>query len=274
MGIGVKRLKEVVCLAIDYVHKKGGRPRHEVEEWIASTLGMRRLDLYLQFDRPVQKEELDRIREGISRLSQGEPLAYVLGKAPFYGFEFEVSPAVLIPRLETEILIEKVQDRSGTLVDVCTGSGCIGLTVKKLFPSLRVILIDICEKALEIAKKNARNLSVDVEIMQGDLLSPFLPRQADCIVCNPPYLTSDEWKEMDGCEPKIALDAGKSGLEIYERILPQVKEALVPGGAALFEIGATQRESVIGLAKKNEFIAIECIQDLAGHDRVVLFEQK
>lgn len=270
----MKRLKEVVCLSVDYVNKKGGRPRHEVEEWIAYILGVKRLDLYLQFDRPVQKEELDRIRKGISRLAQGEPLAYVLGKAPFYGFEFEVSADVLIPRLETEILVEKVQDRGGTLVDVCTGSGCIGLTIKKLFPSLRVVLIDICEKALKIAEKNARNLSVDVEIMQGDLLSPFLPEQADCIVCNPPYLTSDEWKKMDGCEPKIALDAGESGLEIYEKILPQVKEALVPGGVGLFEIGATQRESVIELVKKQEFIAIECIQDLARHDRVVLFEQK
>jgi release factor glutamine methyltransferase len=273
LGIGVKKLKEVVCLSVDYVNKKGGRPRHEVEEWIACTLGMRRLDLYLQFDRPVHKEELDQIREGISRLAEGEPLAYILGKAPFYGFEFEISPDVLIPRLETELLVEKaLQSQGSTFVDVCTGSGCIGLTVKKLVPKSRVILIDICEKALEVAKKNAQKLSVDVEIMKGDLLAPFFPQKADCIVSNPPYLSSDEWREMDRCEPRIALDAGKSGLEIYERLLPQMKEALVSGGLGLFEIGTGQRESVIELIKKHEFISIECIQDLAGHDRLVSFE--
>ena len=280
MGVGV-RLQEIVSLSADYVRKKGGRPRHEVEEWIAHTLGVKRLDLYLQFDRPVEQEERDRIREGISRLSAGEPLAYILKRAPFYGYEFEVSPDVLIPRPETELIIDTVMPRlqgnTGIFVDVCTGSGCIGLSVKKLFPSWRVVLIDICDRAIQIAKRNAERLCVDVEVIQGDLLSPILSEKAGLVVCNPPYLSTDEWVALDGSvkefEPRKALDAGETGLEIYERALSQMRGILLPGGVGCFEIGSLQKKAVIQLIRECGFTNIICIKDLAGHDRLVSFEQ-
>lgn len=276
-----RSLKEIVELSLDYILKKGGRPRHEVEEWIAHTLGMRRLDLYLQFDRPVESDELDQLRAGVSRLAEGEPLAYICGKAPFYGYEFIVSPEVLIPRPETELLVDTLvpflEKSSGTFVDVCTGSGCIGLTVKKKFPEWKVVLTDISKSALKVAKKNAEQLCVDVEILHGDLLSSFLPQKAECIVCNPPYLSKGEWEELEKSvqdfEPRGALEAGPSGVEMYERLLPQMKEVLVPKGLGVFEIGALQRDRVVQLVKGRGFDNIECIQDLSGLDRIVSFEQ-
>ena len=145
---------------------------------MASVLGLRRLDLYLAFDRPLEEGEVASIRKGISRLAAGEPLAYIAETAPFYEREFIVTPDVLIPRPETEVLITVVREflasqaTPGTIVDVGTGSGCIGLTLKELFPAWHVVLTDISEKALTVARRNAQHLGLDVEILQGDLCVP------------------------------------------------------------------------------------------------------
>ena len=175
----MKTIGEIVRLSIAHVQSKGGRPRHEVEELIAQTLSMRRLDLYLNFDRPLEEAEAAKIRGPLHLLASGKPLAYVLGKAHFYGFEFSVTPAVLIPRPETELLVTTAKafmsSRSpGILVDVCTGSGCVGLTLKALFPDWHVVLTDISREALAVAKSNARRLNLTVDLLCGDLLKPFL----------------------------------------------------------------------------------------------------
>ena len=282
MGLGsMKTLGEILRLSVDHVHKKGGRPRREVEEWIAHALGLKRLDLYLMFDRPLEVEELASIRQGIGRLAAGEPLAYILRLAPFYGQEFIVSPDVLIPRPETELLVSVAKDylacqsTPGTLLDVCTGSGCIGLTLKALFPSWHVVLSDISEKALEVAKQNASRLQLDVEFLHGDLLKPFSGRIAQCVVCNPPYLSSSEWKDLDrsvaAFEPRVALEAGPSGIEKYRQLFSELGTVLASKGFLAVEIGATQGQAVFSLAQSLGTPSL--VKDLAGHDRVVVVSQ-
>jgi release factor glutamine methyltransferase len=273
----MKTLGEILRLSVDHVLKKGGRPRREVEEWIAHTLGLKRLDLYLMFDRPLEEVELASIRQGIARLAAGEPLAYILGIAPFYGRDFIVTPDVLIPRPETEVLVSVAKDylasqpAPGTLVDVCTGSGCIGLTLKALFPSWHVVLSDISEKALAVAKRNAQRFGLDVEFLQGDLLRPFSGRVAQCVVCNPPYLSSAEWKDLDqsvaAFEPRVALEAGPSGIERYKQLFSELGTALASKGLLAVEIGATQGHAVLSLEQPLGTSSL--VQDLAGHDRVV-----
>ena len=272
----MRTIGEILRLSVDHVAKRGGRPRHEVEELIAHALGMKRLDLYLKFDRPIEEEEAASIRAGIARLAADEPLAYVLGTASFYGREFIVTPDVLIPRPETEVLVSVVekwlvkQPSPGTIVDVGTGSGCIGLTLKALFPSWRVVLSDICEKALAIARRNAQKLQLDVELIQGDLLGSFSGR-AECIVSNLPYLSLKEWNEADRSvsefEPKKALLAGPTGLEVYQRLFDALQTSLVPEGLCAVEIGASQGPAVLALAQKSGTASL--IQDFFGRDRVV-----
>ena len=156
-------------------------------------------------------------------------------------------------------------------MDVCTGSGCIGLTLKALFPAWHVILSDISEKALAVARRNALQLHLDVEFIHGDLLNPFSGRTAQCIVSNPPYLSSAEWTSADrsvaAFEPKVALEAGPTGIEVYERLFADLKKILAPGGLCAVEIGASQGPAVLSLARSlgTPFL----VQDLAGRDRVV-----
>ena len=275
----MKTVGEIVRLSVAYVQKKQGRPRREVEEWIAYVLGLQRLDLYLMFDRPVEEDELVKIRSGISRLGGGEPYAYIVGSAPFYGLEFEVTPDVLIPRPETETLITVTkaflgsQKTPGTIVDIGTGCGCIGLTLKTLFPEWRVVLSDISEKACAIARRNAQRLGLDVEVLQGTLLEPFSGRKAECIVSNPPYLSSSEWMSLDRSvqshEPRLALEAGPLGTEVYQSLFTAVSAYLVSRAFCAVEIGASQGEAVLSLAQS--FCTPFLVQDLAGRDRVVAF---
>jgi release factor glutamine methyltransferase len=196
-----------------------------------------------------------------------------------YGLEFEVSPDVLIPRPETETLITVAKaylashKEVGTIIDVCTGSGCIGLTLKTLFPEWHVVLTDISEKALSIARKNAQRLNLDVEILQGDLLEPLSGRKVECIVANPPYLSTSEWMGLEpsvkGYEPALALQAGAVGTELYQRLFTMLPDYCASRSFCAVEIGVAQGPAVLGLAKP--FEAPFLTQDLAGRDRVVAF---
>lgn len=272
----MKTVRDILNLSIQHVANQ--RPRHEIEWLIAEALGITRLDLYLQFDRPMEEYELSKIRSGISRLKKGEPLAYVRGLAPFFKDEFIVSQDVLIPRPETEILVELAsvylssKHSPGVLFDICTGSGCIGLSIKKLFPAWHIVLSDISEKAIAVTKQNAEKLHVSVDILLGDLLAPFHTK-ADCIVANPPYLSQKEWESVDSSvqqyEPQIALMAGFSGIEWYERFFAQVHHYINPGACVLVEIGSTQANEVSALAQQHHFAEVSVIQDLSRRDRIV-----
>jgi release factor glutamine methyltransferase len=284
----MKTVGDVLRLSLSHVQKHQGRPRHEVEEWIASILGLKRLDLYLQFDRPLEDNEIDLIRPGIQRLAADEPLAHILKLAPFYGFDFVVSKDVLIPRPETEILIDEarkflqIQEKPGVIFDVCTGSGCIGICLKKLFPDWHVVLSDISPLAISLARQNAERLGVDVEIIQGSLLEPFGSRKANCIICNPPYLSSSEWRTLDlsvkDYEPRLALEAGPTGLECYTALFSTLPSFLEAPAIAIFEIGHQQKADVLALASSvtscaSRFVDGQwhAIKDFSGNDRAICF---
>lgn len=269
-------LLEIIKRSASYLNEKGiVRARREAEEVIADALGVKRLDLYLQFDRPLTEQELPPLRQAIQRRSAHEPAQYIAGKVDFAGLELEVNPAVLIPRPETEILVEKIYQTlvklplaDKTLWDVCCGSGCIGLALKKRLPELNVFLADLSEKALALAQKNSGNSAVTFK--QGDLFAPFEGMKCDFFVCNPPYISEENFHtltpEVRDWEPKMALVSGTSGLEFYARIAKELKNYLNSGGSAWLEIGTGQGPSVKSLFE-SEGWRCHFEQDWSGHDR-------
>lgn len=245
----------------------------------------------------LSESDLRRYRDSIARRSTGEPIAYILGKKEFYGREFLVGPGTLVPRPDSECVVEAVIRLLPPLatatdlwvVDCCTGTGCIGISVAlemiegdvAAVPNLRVTLTDIDENALGWAKRNvarhsARLEGIEIDLVQGDLLAPIAPlsaslgRRPDVIVANPPYLTSEEsakptvqrWKE-----PRLALDGGEDGFDAIDRLVPQAFSLLPSGGYLVVEHGAHQGEGVAELFRSNGFQDVATRQDLAGNDR-------
>lgn len=277
----MRTVLDVLTLSTKHLQQKNiPNSRREAEELIAHALEMPRLNLYMQFDRPLTDSELDKCRKSLSRRSQNEPVEYITGSLEFYMCHIHVDKNVLIPRQETEILVDLIakelagQDLTGkTLLDLCCGSGCIGISLKKRFPNLSVILSDISSEALVLAKRNASANEVEVEILQGDLLEPFDGRKADFVVCNPPYVTEEEYSSLDASvknyEPKLALVSGRTGLEIYQRLSRELAKHLNSNYKVWFEIGAGQGDSL-----KEIFCGwnISVKPDWAGHDRFVVIE--
>ena len=219
------------------------------------------------------------------RLLLGEPLAYILGFVEFLSCRIELSPQVLIPRQETEILVEQVcayldqQTVSGRVLwDVCCGSGCIAIAIKKRFPLLHVVASDLSRDALLLAQKNANANGVDVEFRYGDLLIPFEGEVADDIVSNPPYLTYAEYQQLDASvknfEPKHALLGGVQGVAFYERFAEEAHRFLIPQGRLWMEIGSTQGLLVQQLFASPPWCRSRLQQDWAGRDRFFSVERE
>lgn len=278
----MKSLQEVLTLSSQYLEERGiHHPRRQAELLLCDALGLSRMQLYLEFERPLTEPELTLCRERLIRRAKGEPIQYIHGAVEFYGTKLKVNPAVLIPRQETEILVDKivqalrnlpVQDR--ILWDLCCGSGCLGIALKKYFPGLQVTLSDISIDALNLAQLNAANNQVEVECLQGDLLKPFKDRKAHFVVCNPPYLSKDEYQQLDRevkeYEPSKALVAGLKGTEYYESLAVELPRYLHPGARVWLEIGYLQGESVRALfASDQRWTEIKLEKDWAGHDRFI-----
>jgi release factor glutamine methyltransferase len=280
----MKSLGEVLSLSITYLQeKKVASPRRIVETLLMHILKKDRLDLYMQFECPLEEEELKKLREALKRASLHEPIEYILSQVEFYGSIFELTSDVLIPRPETEILVDKAlgiiesEIQGGEVVwDVCTGSGCIGISIKKKIPSLAVTLSDVSSRALSLAKKNARAIGVDVEYKLGDLLAPFSGQKAKYIFCNPPYITEEEYRNLDSSvrdyEPKLALVGGKEGIEMYKRLSEELASYLLPGGKVFFEIGTGQGERLCQLFSAHCWIKRDLFFDYAGHERFFFLE--
>ena len=254
------------------------RPKRIAEELLAHVLGMKRIDLYLHWDRLILPREWDEYWTALQRCAQQEPIEYVLGSIDFYGCKIAIDARVLIPRLETELMVDWIakEVEEGTLWDLCTGSGCIGLALKKKKPRLQVTLADLSLDALEVAQKNAQGM--DVDIVHGDLLEPFVGKKADFIVCNPPYISEGDWNCLSPSvrefEPKIALTSGKTGTEIYEKLAEQVGDFLNPGGKLFFEIGFDQGDRLQEIFKAGSWVNRRLIQDFASHDRFFFLEKE
>jgi release factor glutamine methyltransferase len=245
-------------------------PRLNAERLLAHLLQMDRIQLYLQFERILKDEEVARYRELVERRIRHEPLQYILGQAEFMGFTFEVNPAVLIPRPETEILVErilalkdKILQPEITIWDIGTGCGCIAIALARLWPGSRIIASDISAESLHVAQKNAQRNQVEDRIlfMQHDILreTPLPADTIDIVVSNPPYISSGELsglaEEIREHEPETALTDHADGLSFYRRIFellagkPQVKYILC-------ELSGLNQDSIIYLAKqfKNKYI--------------------
>ncbi len=267
----MKTIGEVLKLSTAFLaDRKAHRPRRMAEELLGHVLGLKKMELYLQFDKPVVEEELKILRELLKRSGKGEPLEYVTGQVEFFGCTIKTDARALIPRPETELLVELISKRAptGVLWDLCTGSGCIGIALKKAHPELSVTLSDLSAEALSLASENAQLNQVEVTLVQGDLLVPFRGQKADFIVCNPPYVSEAEFAQLDPAvrdfEPAQALLAGPRGTEFYERLARELPNHLNPGGQAFFEIGSTQGEALQRLFPRSQLMF-----DWAGDPRFI-----
>ncbi len=222
-----------------------------------------------------QRAELD---GRLSRRLSGEPLQYIEGAAYFMGLKFVVDSRVLIPRQDTETLCEQalmlLRGHTGAeVLDLCTGSGAIAVSVARLQLGLRVTATDISLNALDVARVNARLNGVEVRFLQGDLFAPVAGERFDAILCNPPYLTADDMCCLQtevAHEPRTALLGGEDGLEFYRRLADGVYRHLKPGGCALFEVGDGQATEVLRLMSENAMCAASgTVKDIPGVERVV-----
>ena len=258
-------------------------PHLEAEILLAHALGFKRIELYTNHEKIVTPAELVKFKAMIQRRSQHEPIAYITGNQPFMSLEFHVDRNVLIPRPETEMLVEQVVScssaKGGTscqlLVDIGTGSGCIAISLAKFLPAVKVIGTDASPAALAIAHKNAETHKVAdrCEFRLGNLFEP-IHETSDIIISNPPYIPS---KEIDGLmtdvkdwEPREALDGGEDGLDYIRKIIAEAPDHLNPNGMLLLEIGFDQGERVKKLAEGiGKYTEIKIIKDLNGSDRVL-----
>ena len=261
-------------------------PRLSAELLISSVLELQRIELYTQFDRIVGQQQLDRLHELVKRAGLHEPVAYLINKTEFYSMQLEITRDCLIPRPETELLVERAVEflRTRTagqyVCDLCTGSGCIAIAVAKNFPDARIVATDICDAALAVAARNVEKhgLSDRIRLLCGDLFDPIVPHldtgRFDLVVCNPPYVSTAEFETLDKNvrehEPKLALLAGDEGLDVYRRIVEKVDDLLKDNAALILEIGYAQGPAVRELLEQtNIFAQIKIEKDYHNNDRIV-----
>lgn len=261
--------------------KQADSPRLDAEVLLAHLLGVQRIALYTRFDEVANDDIRTKYRQLVKQRVEGCPVAYLVGFKEFYNLRFTVSPAVLIPRPETELLVlEAIRIAkpmtAPRIVDVGTGSGAIALTLAKHLPHAKVTAIDISPDALAVAMKNAEQLGLTsrVRFIQGDLLAPVANEAFDLVVSNPPYIASDVIptlpNNVKNYEPQLALDGGPGGTAIIERLAQQAKPLLVPGTHLLLEIGADQGKSVPTLLQNLKgYGPVTVLPDHAGLPRIV-----
>jgi len=273
----------------DYFTRQGiASARLDAELLLAHVLGLDRVGLYVHYEQPLSRKELASLRELVRRRARREPVAYILGRREFWSLEFEVGPEVLIPRPETEFLVEAVLRllrREETacprwqVLDLGTGCGVIGICLAKEETGVQVVATDVSPAALVIARRNACRLGVAerVAFVAGDLFSPLACPQAifDVVVSNPPYVPAGDFArlcpEVTVFEPRVALDGGKDGLEVIRRIVREAPEYVRPGGYLALEIGAGQLLQVLGLLEAcRRYSGAFWVRDYAGIPRVVL----
>lgn len=279
-------LLEVLRLSTSFLAQRGSESaRLDAELLTAHSLGLRRLDLYLQYDRPLREDELVPMRELLRRRAAGEPVAYLVGEREFYGRAFRVSPAVLIPRPDTETLVEaalqwaRARDPDAPLriADVCTGSGCIAVTMAAELPHAHVVACDISAEALDVARDNAqrRGVADRVECIAGPWTEPLHSHAPfDMLLSNPPYVSDAEVEELAvdvrNYEPRLALAAGDDGLAAYRALLSDIASLLAPAAYVALEVDPRRAGDVDSLLQQALPGAhTRRIQDLTTRDRVV-----
>lgn len=253
------------------------RARQDTDTLLLHVLEKTKSWLLAHSDEQLAASEASRYAELLERRYRGEPIQYIVGEAEFYGLPFRATPDVLIPRPETEHLVEKALEVAASfpaprIVDVGTGSGCIAVALAHHLPQARITAIDLSAPALAIAEENAKRNGVALRFLEGDLLTPVAGEHFDLIVSNPPYVPLADRAslavEVRDHEPALALFAGPDGLEICRRLIPSAFAALVPGGFLLLEIGHGQSQAIAALLAASGFRQIELIPDLQSIPRV------
>jgi len=289
--MATRTIQNLVNQTTQYLTDKGvDSPRLSAELLLCHVLQMQRIELYTHFDKAVTKEQVDKLQELVKRTGENEPIAYLTGKSEFYSLEFEIRPACLIPRPETELLVERaiefLRTRKGPqlVCDLCTGCGCIAVAIAKNFANCEIIATDISDAALETAAKNVEknNLRNRIKLLCGDLLDAIIPHldveKFDLIVCNPPYVSAMEFEKLEknvkDYEPRLALYAGTDGLDIYRKIIQQVDAFLKADGALMLEIGYAQGQAVHKLLEDTGvFSEIRIEKDFHDNDRIVIAQK-
>lgn len=274
----VKEIKDRISSRLE----EAGIEDHIYESWLFLEwkLGISRADYYMDPEAQVDEDRLEDLEKALARRQAREPMAYIMGRSEFMGYSFLTDNRVLIPRQDTECLVELAADRIRTrsdrgaglrILDLCTGSGCIGICIKKMFPKAEVVLSDHSEGALEVAGENARQLQAEVEILKGDLFDP-VSGTFDLILSNPPYIPSEVvdglMPEVADYEPRTALDGEADGLYYYRKIVAQAPAYLKEEGFLLLEIGHDQGRDLETLLEEAGFTDISIEKDLAGLDRI------
>lgn len=261
--------------------REAGIEEYEYETWMLLEwkLGVDRAEYFMDPDAEVPQEQWNDLDAALRKRERRLPLQYLMGSCEFMGYSFAVDERVLIPRQDTECLVELAVEQMRRspepcrVLDLCTGSGCIGVSVKLLCPQAQVVLSDVSEGALAVAGENARRLGAPAELVQGDLFEN-VQGTFDYILSNPPYIPS---KVIDGLmpevrdhEPRLALDGTEDGLHFYRRIVREATKRLRPGGRLLFEIGQEQGEALLSLLQEAGYEETAIRQDLAGLDRIAV----
>ncbi|BDQ02075.1 peptide chain release factor N(5)-glutamine methyltransferase [Ignavibacterium sp.] len=279
---------EALNLSTDYLNKKGiESARLNAELMLASILNCKRLELYLMFDRPLDDNELQLYRSFLSRRAQREPLQYILGEVEFFNVKLKVNKSVLIPRPETELLVEKIindfkEKTHFRFLDIGVGSGNISIAVLKNLIQANAVAIDISEEALSLAKGNSvlNEVNDRIEFLKFDILNDDIKNlgKFDIVISNPPYVSADDYEtlepELKVYEPKIALTDLYNGFTFYKKIIEQSSLLLNENGRIYFELGKGQSDDVKMMLKEKGFDKIDIIKDYQGIERIILGELK
>lgn len=274
----MKSLLETLQAGAGYLEKRGvEEARLNMEHLLAHVLNCRRLDLYLRFGEALSEADLIKLRDLTRRRGDGEPLQHLLGTVDFLGFEFVCDQRALIPRPETEHLVDLLLKRFGktpppAVLDMATGSGCIGLTLAEAWRGSRVTLADVSEDALDLARLNASRMSLnEVQIVRSDLFEK-IPGAFDLIVANLPYIPRSELNELSRevrRDPTLALDGGLDGMAVIRRFLEAVVSHLHPAAFVALEVGHDQAKITADLCSPLGFVEARTVKDLQGVERFV-----
>jgi release factor glutamine methyltransferase len=278
---------EALNRAVDTFRSKGtDRPRTNAELLLGAVLNVRKIDLYLNRDRTLALQEVQRFEQFIRERLSGKPVQYIIGSTEFFGLELKVDPSVLIPRPETETLVETVLENLGRVVrpriiDIGTGSGAIAVSLATNLDGSYVYATDVSSEALKVAQENARKHDVQqqIEFLCGDLFEPLkekkLEGKINCVVSNPPYVSAEEFetlpKEVKDFEPIVALKTDEQGLSFHRKIAENALDFLSSGGILALEVGLGQSGKVADLIRAQDgFSEIEIRKDLGGIERIIL----
>jgi release factor glutamine methyltransferase len=275
---------EAIRRSAEFLERKGvDSPRLQAELLLAHVLTMPRMKLYLNFERTLSPSETESYRELVQRRGKREPLQHILGSTSFAGLELHVSPHVLVPRPETELLAEqatnwlRARGQAAEVLDFGTGSGCLAVAIATACPTVRVQALDVSADALEVARSNARRHQVEprIQFVLSDGLSALGPtEQFDLVVSNPPYIPTSEIPSLDpevrDFDPRPALDGGMDGLDFHRMLAAKLSARLRPGGVVMLEIGDGQAPDVTRLLSESGWKVEAPLRDLSGRERILI----